>query len=160
MPVRPDVPPDRVKNARGFLPAQKESAPAGRPATPKEKHMHMNPVEIDAGYWDRQLPPDILAKLAENGKQCTDTEGFPREDMDPVPVVRLFHGAGEWLLCCSYPKMPDTVCVAANTGDGWELGDMSLSMLKTMRGPLGLPLERDRLFKPKGPVSGYLEAEH
>jgi len=36
-----------------------------------------------------------------------------------------------------------------------ELGDVSLSELMAVRGPLGLRLERDRHFTPKMTISEY-----
>jgi hypothetical protein len=53
--------------------------------------------ELDPDYWDRQFPADVLKQLAENGKACTDANGFPLEDMDPVPVIRLFMADGPGL---------------------------------------------------------------
>ena len=38
-----------------------------------------------------------------------------------------------------------------------ELGYVSLAELASVRGPLGLPLERDRCFRPKGLLSAYAD---
>jgi Protein of unknown function (DUF2958) len=113
----------------------------------------------DAEYWRRQFPDDSLARLAENGKQCTDASGFQLEDMDPVPVIRLFmaDGRGSWLLGCTYPNNPDMAYGLADLGYGPELGDVSISELKTIRGAMGLPIERDIIFKGDRPISRYLE---
>jgi aspartyl/asparaginyl beta-hydroxylase (cupin superfamily) len=116
-------------------------------------------MKIDADYWKRQLPNDALAKLAENGRACTDANGLPLEDSDPIPVVRLFmaDGMAEWLLGYSYPKDPDRVFIMASQwGHGWEFGDVRISDLKKYRNTHGLPFERDRSFVGNRPLSEYM----
>jgi len=41
-----------------------------------------------------------------------------------------------------------------------ELGWVSLKELATVRGKLGLPVERDLYFKPKGLLSAYADNAH
>jgi hypothetical protein len=117
-----------------------------------DEHFHRD------AYWKRQLPDGVLEKLASNGKECTDTDGLPLEDADPVPVVKLFiaDGRGTWLLGHTYPNDPDLAFALVDLGYGAELGDVSISELKTLRGALGLPLERDRCFEGKLPISTYI----
>jgi Protein of unknown function (DUF2958) len=108
-------------------------------------------------YWKRQFPDDVIAQLAKNGVECCDRNGLPLEDIDPVPVARLFQADGRWecLLCYTYPNDPDRAFCLANLGRGAELGDVRISELKTVRGALRLPLERDRLFEGTTPISTY-----
>jgi hypothetical protein len=111
--------------------------------------------QIDDKYWSRQFPQSVLQQLAENGRKCTDKDGRPLEDADPIPAVRLFmaDGSGCWLLGFVYPNDPDRAYALADLGYGAELGDVRLSDLKEMRGALGLPIERDRQFKCTIPIS-------
>jgi Protein of unknown function (DUF2958) len=108
-------------------------------------------------YWKRQLPDKLMKRLAKNGVKCCGEDGLPLEDSDPIPVVRLFQADGpwEWLLCHTYPNDPDRVFCLANVGHGAELGDVRISELKMVRGPLRLPLERDSLFEGSKPISRY-----
>ena len=114
----------------------------------------------EGAYWGRQFPLEVLKRLAENGKSCTDKDGLPIENADPIPVVRMFMASApaEWLLAYSYPQDPDRVFALVNLGHGWEFGDVLISELKTLR-VLGLPIERDRLFKGDRPLSAYAAEE-
>jgi hypothetical protein len=111
----------------------------------------------EAEYWKRQFPAAALEQLAKNGLECTDKTGFPFEDSDPIPVMKLFmaDGPGEWLLGHTYPNDPDLVYCLANLGYGAELGDVRISDLKAIRGAMGLPLERDICFEGEKFISKY-----
>lgn len=63
------------------------------------------------------------------------------------PVVKLFtpDAQATWLLFSVSPDAPDIAFGLCDLGMGFpELGSVSLAELSTLRGPLGLPVERDR----------------
>jgi hypothetical protein len=95
------------------------------------------------------------AKLIHNGeRRRTD------EDFEPPPVVKLFTpDAGcTWLLSEIDPDDPDHAFGLCDLGMGCpELGYVSLNELATVRGKLGLPVERDLYFTPKGAISAYAD---
>lgn len=94
-------------------------------------------------------------RLLRNGRKSA--EGIL---IDPLPVVKLFtpDGTGTWLLTELDPDDPDRAFGLCDLGAGSpELGFVSLSELKTLRGRLGLPIERDRHFVGDKPLSTYAE---
>ena len=101
------------------------------------------------------LTQSQIAKLIRNGaRRITDT------DFDPHPVVKLFTPDAQctWLLSEIDPSDPDTAFGLCDLGMGTpELGYVSLTELATVRGQLGLPVERDRSFKAKGCLSAYAD---
>lgn len=99
------------------------------------------------------LTPDIHAELLRNGRRSA-----AGEDFDPLPVVKLFTpDAGAcWLLTELDPQDPDLAFGLCDLGVGYpELGQVSLSELAEVRGRLGLPVERDRAFRPARTLSEY-----
>ena len=79
-------------------------------------------------------------------------------DIDPPPVVKLFtpDAQATWLLTEIDPADGDTAFGLCDLGLGMpELGSVRLSELATIRGPLGLPVERDLYFMPKRTLSEY-----
>lgn len=77
-------------------------------------------------------------------------------DFDPVPVVKLFtpDGSATWLLTELNPDNPDLAFGLCDLGLGSpELGYVSLSEIASIRGRLGLPVERDRWFSSRTPLS-------
>ena len=80
---------------------------------------------------------------------------------DPHPVVKLFtpDGGATWLLTELDPAEPDIAFGLCDLGIGCpELGTVSMAELAAVRGRLGLPIERDRWFIAKGPLSAYAAA--
>lgn len=74
------------------------------------------------------------------------------DDIVTPPIVRLFQpdGPGVWLLSELDPDDPDRAYGLCDHGYGApELGEVSLEEIAEMRGPLGLPVERDRAFRPR-----------
>ena len=64
-----------------------------------------------------------------------------------------------WLLNEIDPESPDTAFGLCDLGMGCpELGYVSLSEIRQLRGRMGLPVERDRHFKGDFPLSVYAEA--
>lgn len=79
-------------------------------------------------------------------------------DINPLPVVKLFtpDAKATWLLTELDPEDGDTAFGLCDLGLGMpELGSVRLSELSTIRGPLGLPVERDLHFIPRRTLSEY-----
>lgn len=101
-----------------------------------------------------------LARLLDNGRRHAPVKGTDAEH-DFFPVVKLFTpDAGcTWLLTEIDPEDTDIAFGLCDLGLGYpELGDVSLSELSSLRGKLGLPVERDLHFKAKGRLSTYADA--
>jgi hypothetical protein len=99
------------------------------------------------------LPDDIRPRLLANGAAGTET--------DPVPVVKFFDpcGAATWLITEMMPDEPDILFGLCDLGMGYpELGTVSLSELQSVRGLLGLGIERDLWFRPRFTLAAYAEA--
>lgn len=80
------------------------------------------------------------------------------EDLDPFPAVKLFtpDAGAIWLLSELDPNQPDLAFGLCDLGLGEpELGFVSLAELASIRGRLGLPIERDDHFRPDRPLSAY-----
>jgi Protein of unknown function (DUF2958) len=93
------------------------------------------------------------AQLLANGRQSLADEGF-----DPQPVVKLFapDAGATWLLTEIDPDDDDHAFGLCDLGLGFpELGYVSLAELATVRGRLGLPVERDLYFKANKSISAY-----
>lgn len=79
------------------------------------------------------------------------------------PVVKLFmpDGGGTWLLSELSPDEPDIAFGLCDLGLGFpELGYVSLSELASVRGTLGLPVERDLGFKAEKSILEYSRDAH
>ncbi|BCJ91818.1 single-stranded DNA endonuclease [Terrihabitans soli] len=97
------------------------------------------------------LTDELRAKLLQNGAN---------RDEDHFPVVKLFtpDGACTWLLTEIDPECPDIAFGLCDLGMGFpELGNVLISELESVRGKLGLPIERDLFFKAKHPISVYAD---
>jgi hypothetical protein len=93
------------------------------------------------------------ALLLANGQQSLEHEGF-----DPAPVVKLFtpDAGATWLLTEIDPADHDHAFGLCDLGHGFpEMGWVSLDELASVRGRLGLPVERDLHFKADKRLSGY-----
>lgn len=81
-------------------------------------------------------------------------------EADHYPVVKLFtpDANATWLISEVDPDDPDRLFGLCDLGLGSpELGYVSLSELKAVRGRLGLPIERDLHFAADKPLSSYAE---
>ena len=97
----------------------------------------------------------LKAKLMAHWKQNALAESV----VDHFPVVKLFtpDSSATWLLT-ELDADEDTLFGLCDLGQGCpELGYVSLSELQTVRGPLGLFIERDLHFKAQHPLSWYVE---
>ncbi|MEZ5819249.1 MAG: DUF2958 domain-containing protein [Xanthobacteraceae bacterium] len=82
------------------------------------------------------------------------------DDRDGPPIVKLFtpDGAATWLISEADPDDADRLFGLCDLGLGFpELGYVSLAELSSVRGRLGLPVERDRHFVADKPLSVYAE---
>lgn len=107
------------------------------------------------------LTPSIRDALLRNGRirLSADMNGDP--DIDFIPVVKLFtpDAACTWLLTELDPEDPDIAFGLCDLGMGCpELGSVSISELESVRGRLGLPVERDLHFVAKYAISTYARA--
>lgn len=82
------------------------------------------------------------------------------DDRDGPPIVKLFtpDGAATWLISETDPDDADMLYGLCDLGQGFpELGWVSLAELSSVRGRLGLPVERDLHFVADKPLSVYAE---
>lgn len=80
------------------------------------------------------------------------------DERDHFPVVKLFtpDAGATWLLVECDPDEPDRLFGLCDLGLGCpELGYVSLAEIIEVRGPLGLPVERDLHFTADKPISAY-----
>lgn len=106
------------------------------------------------------LTDDIRERLLQNGRLRLQFQMNEEAEPDFLPVVKLFTpDAGcTWLLTEIDPEDPDICFGLCDLGLGYpELGSVSLSELESVRGRLGLPIERDLHFKPTKTLSAYAD---
>jgi len=97
-----------------------------------------------------------LKQLLENGQP-------ENRDKDHFPVVKLFtpDAQATWLLVELDPEATNIAFGLCDLGMGFpELGYVSISELTAFRGKLGLPIERDKHFEGKYPISIYAQAAY
>ena len=76
---------------------------------------------------------------------------YETENTDPIVYVKLFTPDANWSWFVSELSIDKDICfglVISPFVENGELGYFSLNELKSIRGKLGLPIERDLLFKP------------
>ena len=98
------------------------------------------------------IPHTLRVALLANGLRA----GYVQDD--PYPVIKLFtpDANGTWLLARLDPHWPDLAFGLCDPGLGSpELGDVLISELEALRGPLGLAVEMDSLFEADRPLSAY-----
>lgn len=106
------------------------------------------------------LTQSQYGKLLANGHLNAQRQSDGLDTIDHLPVVKLFtpDGACTWLLSELDPEEPDIAFGLCDLGFGTpELGSVRLSELSSLRGRLGLPVERDRHFKAEHPLSFYAD---
>lgn len=82
------------------------------------------------------------------------------DEQDHPPVLKLFtpDGAATWLISEVDPDDPDRLFGLCDLGLGYpELGYVSLAEISSVRGQLGLSVERDLHFVADKPMSAYAE---
>lgn len=80
------------------------------------------------------------------------------DERDHFPVVKLFtpDAGATWLISEVDPDDPDRLFGLCDLALGYpELGYVSLAEIMTVRGRLGLPVERDLHFTADKPISAY-----
>jgi DUF2958 family protein len=100
-----------------------------------------------------------FAQLLANGRRQAEVKGAP-DEIDFRPVVKLFNpcGAATWLLTEIEPDEPDIAWGLCDLGMGFpEFGTVRLSELASIKGKLGLGIERDRHFEASKPISAYID---
>ena len=106
------------------------------------------------------LTSDIRERLLRNGRlqrQCAE-QGEAEPDF--LPVVKLFtpDGGCTWLLTELDPDDPDIAFGLCDLGMGCpEAGSVRISELESVRGRLGIPVERDLNFMPTKTLSVYAD---
>lgn len=102
------------------------------------------------------IPDEQRALLLANGQRTAQGE-----DIDPVPVVRLFapDGNQSWLLTELDPLDGDTAYGLCDLGIGLpECGTISLAVLSEQTGAASMRVERDMTFPRAGtPTLSYLD---
>lgn len=94
-----------------------------------------------------------FTQLLANGHRTAGGDAI-----DPPPVIKLFtpDASATWLLTEIDPDDEDRAFGLCDLGLSMpELGYVRLSELDTLRGPLGLCVERDKHFWPDQPLSIY-----
>ena len=71
---------------------------------------------------------------------------------DPIAVLKYFTPDSSWTWYVIEFDPEQNLCFGLVIGHESELGYFSLEELESIRGPMGLPIERDLHFEPK-PVS-------
>jgi hypothetical protein len=97
------------------------------------------------------IPPEFCERLLANGARSA-----AGDDIDPVPVVKLFtpDANATWLLTELNPDNPSLAFGLCDLGLGSpELGSTCLHEIAKVRGPLGLPVERDLHYTETRPIS-------
>lgn len=102
------------------------------------------------------ITDDLRNILLANGRANAGRE----ETIDFKPAVKLFcpGGGATWLLTELDPEDPDIAFGLCDLGIGFpELGNVRISELESVRGPMGLGIERDLYFQAEKTLSGYAE---
>jgi hypothetical protein len=100
---------------------------------------------VERGYFIQRghglLPPDIRSQLPDlySGKE---------HSLESEALVKFFTPDSNWSWFASEFDGEDTF-FGLVSGFEVELGYFSLSELQSVKGPLGLPIERDLYFKPQ-----------
>jgi hypothetical protein len=91
------------------------------------------------------IPAHLRDQLLANGARSA-----AGEDIDPFPLVKLFtpDANATWLLTELDPDRPTIAFGLCDLGLGSpELGYVSLEEIASVRGPMGLPVERDEHYE-------------
>lgn len=82
------------------------------------------------------------------------------DGVDHMPVAKFFSpdAGATWLISEVDPDDPDRLFGLCDLGLGFpEIGYVSLAEITALKGPLGLPVERDLYFVADKPLSAYAE---
>jgi len=84
------------------------------------------------------------AEIATNVPKLYATENVD----DPIAHLKLFTPDSSWSWFIVEHDPHDRLCFGLVVGHERELGYFSLAELEDVRGPMGLPIERDLHWKP------------
>lgn len=107
------------------------------------------------------LTKSIREQLLRNGRLMAERQEQGQPEPDFLPVVKLFTPDANctWLLTELDPEEPDIAFGLCDLGMGSpELGSVRISELESVRGVLGLPVERDLHFLPVHTLGVYARA--
>jgi hypothetical protein len=107
------------------------------------------------------LTEQIRTQLLRNGEVTAQAMDHGDDTPDFIPVVKLFtpDASCTWLLTELDPGEPDIAFGLCDLGMGYpELGSVRISELESVRGVLGLPVERDLHFTPSHTIRIYARA--
>jgi hypothetical protein len=108
-----------------------------------------------------QLLTDTLrTTLRNNGFFNRDRRNNSEKEIDFMPVVKLFNpcGAATWLLTEISPEDSDLAFGLCDLGMGFpELGYVSLAEMQSVKGPLGIGIERDESFRATKTLGAYAD---
>lgn len=98
------------------------------------------------------IPEDLKLRLLENGRLAATGAA-----LDPEPIVKLFAPWSRitWYISELSPRDPNIAFGVSDFAGDIDLGNFDLQEIARLEGPGGLRVERDRHFKPKGPISEY-----
>ena len=102
----------------------------------------------------------IHDQLLKNGRIHTQFIESGEAEISFLPVVKLFTPDTNctWLLTEIEPDDPDIAFGLCDLGMACpELGTVRISELQSVRGPLGLPVERDRYFTATKSIDAYAD---
>ena len=105
--------------------------------------------------------PEMRMMTAEQRSQLLRNGHPDNRGKDHYPVVKFFmvDAGARWLLTELDPDEPDMAFGLCDLGVGFpELGYALMSELASIGGKFGLPVERDRYFKARYPISVYARA--
>ena len=91
------------------------------------------------------LMPDELKRLVPSLYATQDQD-------DPIAHIKWFTPDSSWTWYVLEFDPDDQLCFGLVIGHERELGYFSFEEISALRGPLGLPVERDLFFKPS-PIS-------
>lgn len=106
------------------------------------------------------LTKSITEQLLRNGMLQDRLAGTDAEP-DFFPVVKLFTPDANctWILTELDPADKDIAFGLCDLGMGFpEIGSVSIAELESVKGKLGLPVERDFHFAPRHTISVYASA--
>lgn len=106
------------------------------------------------------LTKDQHAQLLKNGEINAQRQLDGLDTIDHPPVVKLFTPDANctWLLSELDPEDTDIAFGLCDLGFGTpEMGSVRLSEIASVRGRLGLPVERDLHFTATKPLSVYAD---
>ncbi len=98
--------------------------------------------------------------LIAQGRSTAAALAEGQDPPDHKPVVKLFTPDANctWLISELDPEEPDIAFGLCDLGFGFaELGSVSMSEIESLRGRLGLPVERDAFFKADKSLAEYAE---